>query len=439
MRDSLLEPEDYRLCQPILKKSLAAIKAISRGNKWVGRLTSLLRDPVMAPTVRRAMVPEDASTRAKTQGHGGYKGRKLLSIDEEEAQGGEEDDFVDSLKKAKHTLEEEGDFEGVEELERLLKDLKEEIDRDDGGDEEDEEEGEDGEDEEDEEDGDNKEGGDNKMDGDNKEDGVNIDSGDNKEDTEEVDNKGDREDGDNKQDAPDKKGEVETNVEDVEITEVEKEMDSIEDDNDAKGLEQKEKYFESLEEMPEGKNSKKNLDEAGHCDKNGENCGHAIVKNRYTSHHSPTEEPKSEGTTITAKSTKDLLNESVKIIKPGTKTTKSTATKDDPLEQELNAAYKGTQGKTTTPSSIPSGLGSCQSLLSRAQALDKRSARAGRNVQKLGQLDMKQKLEALKGFMARMSLVKEMLEEAKGLGDLPDMGERQLCQPVLRQVDIISF
>ena len=84
VRDSLLEHEDYNLCQPILKRSPVAIKAISRGNKWVGRLTSLLRDPVMAPTVRRTMGPEEASTRAKTQDHGGYTEGKLLSIEEED-------------------------------------------------------------------------------------------------------------------------------------------------------------------------------------------------------------------------------------------------------------------------------------------------------------------------------------------------------------------
>ena len=68
------------------------------------------------------------------------------------------------------------------------------------------------------------------------------------------------------------------------------------------------------------------------------------------------------------------------------------------------------------------------------KALDKRSAKSHRSSQLGSKPDITQKLGALQGFMERMTEVKDLLERATKLGEMPDLSERALCQPILKEV-----
>ena len=43
VKDSLMDGEDHRVCQPLLKRTIKAIKGITKGAVWVHQLSSLLK------------------------------------------------------------------------------------------------------------------------------------------------------------------------------------------------------------------------------------------------------------------------------------------------------------------------------------------------------------------------------------------------------------
>ena len=43
VKDSLLDETDHRVCQPLLKRTIKAIKGITQGATWAHQLSSLLK------------------------------------------------------------------------------------------------------------------------------------------------------------------------------------------------------------------------------------------------------------------------------------------------------------------------------------------------------------------------------------------------------------
>ena len=120
----------------------------------------------------------------------------------------------------------------------------------------------------------------------------------------------------------------------------------------------------------------------GHCDKDDPDCDEKEVINRYTEDNAEdVNEGQSGGKSDHARDTDDII-------------------------EQLDTALKDSKKPISKKKSKASGLERCQKLLIKAQDLEKKSAKSGKTMKKLGKLNLKQKLEALKGFMGRMTETK---------------------------------
>lgn len=149
-----------------------------------------------------------------------------------------------------------------------------------------------------------------------------------------------------------------------------------------------------------------------YCDENGEDCGSA-EENLYLHEDNVNEDD------VEQSSSSGSSDKSNKLV--------------DELHKELDEAFEESKKPKKIKSKSVSAIERCQALVVNSRKYLKGS-RKDTTLKDIQTMNPKQKVKALKSFMARMTKSKELLDEYQDISSsMKDHSDIQLCQPILKE------